>query len=204
MRLDSLFYRLAYRFGRPRWDSAEPRPDLVELIRHRPPGRALDVGCGTGANTRYLAAQGWDATGVDFSPEPIAMARSRAAAAGSAARFVAGDVTRLRETGIEGGFDLVIDVGCYHAVPAGLRDAYATELAAVTRAGADVYLAGIAAPPVTWRLLRAPGVTADDLRRHFGAEFEFADAQPAGPAGRARGFVRYHLVRKAPGRVAVA
>lgn len=31
MRIDTLFYRLAYRFGRPRWDSAEPRPELAGL-----------------------------------------------------------------------------------------------------------------------------------------------------------------------------
>ena len=100
MRIDSLFYRLAYRFGRPRLDSTEPRPDLIELVRHRPPGRALDLGCGTGASARYLAGQGWDAVGVDFSPEAIAVARSRAAAAGSSARFAVGDVTRLREAGL--------------------------------------------------------------------------------------------------------
>ena len=186
------------------WDSTEPRPDLIELVRHRPPGRALDLGCGTGASARYLAGQGWDAVGVDFSPEAIAVARSRAAAAGSSARFAVGDVTRLREAGLEGSFDLVIDVGCYHAVPAGLRDAYATELAAVTRAGTDLYIAGIADPPAAWRLLRAAGVTADDLRRHFGADFELAGEQPVNPAGRARGFVRYHLIRKAPSRAAAA
>ena len=90
----------------------------------------------------------------------------------------------------------MIDVGCYHAVPAALRDAYGTEVAAVTRPGADLYIAGIADPPATWRLLRAPGVTADDLRRHFGPEFELVDAQKAGPVGRAGGFVRYHLIRK--------
>ena len=99
MRIDSLFYRLTYRFGRPRWDSTEPTPGLTELMQHRPPGRALDIGCGTGTNTLYLARQGWDAAGVDYVPGAIATARSRAAASGSAARFTTADVTRLREAG---------------------------------------------------------------------------------------------------------
>jgi SAM-dependent methyltransferase len=198
MRIDSLFYRLAYRSGRPRWDSTQPRPELTELTRGRPPGRALDLGCGTGTDAIYLAGQGWQAVGVDFVPEAIATARSRAAASGSSASFAVGDVTRLREAGVRGDFDLVIDIGCYHAIPVRLRDSYATEVAAVTRPGADLYLAGISDPPTAWRLLGARGVSAGDLRRRFGADFSLADEQPAGPAGRAGSLVLYHLIRKDP------
>ena len=57
MSIGSLFYRLAYRSGRPRWDSTEPRPELVELAQGRSPGRALDLGCGTGTDCIYLAGQ---------------------------------------------------------------------------------------------------------------------------------------------------
>jgi hypothetical protein len=45
MRIDSLFYRLAYRMGKPRWDSTDPQRELADLTRSRPPGRALDLGC---------------------------------------------------------------------------------------------------------------------------------------------------------------
>ena len=199
MRIDLFFYRLAYRFGRPRWDSAEPRPELKGLLQDRPPGRALDLGCGTGTDAIYLARQGWEVVGVDFVPEAIATARTRAA--GSTASFVTGDVTRLRQAGVAGHFDLMIDIGCYHAIPAGRRDAYAAEMAAVARPGADFYLAGIADPPATWRLLGARGVSAGELRRRFGAYFDLADEQAAGPAGRVSHFVLHHLVRNqaAPG-----
>ena len=199
MRIDSLFYRLAYRSGTPRWDSAEPRPELTELAKGRAPGRALDLGCGTGSDVLYLASLGWDATGVDFVPRAIATARSRAAAAGSSASFTVGDVTRLREAGVRGQFDLVIDIGCYHAIPASHRDAYRDEVAAVTRPGGDLYLAGVTDPPATWRLLGARGLGAGALRRRFGSDFELADEQTAGRIGRAGTFVFYHLVRKRPG-----
>ena len=197
--ISSLFYRLAYRSGTPRWDSPEPRPEVAVLVRDRVPGRALDLGCGTGSDVIYLASLGWDAEGVDFAPGATAIARSRAAASGSSARFTTGDVTRLREAGVTGRFDLVIDVGCYHGVPAGRRDAYRSEVAAVTKPGGDLYLAGISHPPVSWRLLGAPGLSAGDLRRRFGADFDLVDEQTAGPVGRAGTFVLYHLVRKAPG-----
>jgi SAM-dependent methyltransferase len=199
MRIDSLFYRLAYRSGTPRWDSTEPRPELAELAKGRAPGRALDLGCGTGSDVLYLASLGWDATGVDFVPRAIAAARSRAAASGSSASFTVGDVTRLREAGVGGQFDLVIDIGCYHAIPASHRDAYRDEVAAVTRPGGDLYLAGVTDPPATWRLLGARGLGAGDLRRRFGPDFELAGEQTAGRIGRAGTFVFYHLVRKRPG-----
>ena len=196
MSIGSLFYRLAYRSGRPRWDSTEPRPELVELAQGRLPGRALDLGCGTGTDSIYLASQGWEATGVDFAPQAIAMARSRAAASGSSATFAVGDVTRLREAGVRGDFDLVVDIGCYHGIPAGRRDAYVAEIAAVTKPGADLYLAGVSNPPAAWRLLGARGINADDLRRRFGAYFDLADERKAGPIGRAGSFVLYHLLRR--------
>jgi len=200
MSIGSLFYRLAYRSGTPRWDSTEPRPEVAELARNRERGRALDLGCGTGSDALYLAGRGWDVTGVDFTPRAIAIARSRATAAGSAASFTVGDVTRLREAGVDGHFDLVIDIGCYHGIPASRRNAYRTGVAAVTLPGSDLYLAGIGAPPAAWRLLGAPGLRADDLRRRFGADFDLVDEQTAGPVGRAGAFVLYHLVRRGAGQ----
>ena len=200
MSLSSAFYRLAYRSGQPSWDSSEPRPELAELVRGRPPGRALDLGCGTGTDVLYLAGQGWDATGVDFAPRAIAIARARAATSGARATFAVGDVTRLAEAGISGVFDLVTDTGCYHGIPAGRRDAYAAGVAAVTRPGGDLYLAGVADPPATWRLLGARGIDAEDLRRHFGASFDLTGQRDAGPVGRAGRFVLYHLVRRPPAR----
>lgn len=208
VRLDALYYRFAYGSGTPFWDSSEPRPEVVELAACRSPGRVLDLGCGTGSNSLYLASLGWEVVGADFTSKAIETASSRAGASGSSARFVVADVTRLRADGISGSFDLVIDIGCYHAVPASLRDAYRTEVAAVTRAGGDLYVAGISEPPATWRLLGAgAGVTAGELSQRFGADFDLVDqrqvAPPARPPkrliGRAVPLVLYHLVRKGPG-----
>jgi SAM-dependent methyltransferase len=203
MRLDAIFYRLAYRGGRPRWDTGEPQPELRDLAAPAG-GRALDLGCGTGANAIAIARNGWKVVGVDFVPEAIATANERArearvtgsGGAKGSVTFVQGDVTCLRELGVRGPFDLVIDIGCYHAIPAGRRDAYVAEVAAVTRPGADVYLAGVSRPPATWRLLGAGGMTAEELRRRFGAQFDVVDEVSGGRMGRAGDFVRYHLVRR--------
>uniref|UniRef100_Q02AC8 Methyltransferase type 12 n=1 Tax=Solibacter usitatus (strain Ellin6076) TaxID=234267 RepID=Q02AC8_SOLUE len=49
-----------------------PSPLLVQVADLLPPGRALDLACGTGRNARYLAALGWQVTAVDSDPFAIA------------------------------------------------------------------------------------------------------------------------------------
>jgi len=196
MRLDSVFYRFAYRFGSTRWDSDEPRAELQDLAPSCTTGRALDIGCGTGTNAIYLASKGWEVLGVDFVPEAVKVAEARARSAGSSATFLLADATELRQAGVRGPFDLIVDIGCYHGVPAGRRDAYVAEVAAAAQHGADFYLAGISDPPASWRLLRATGVSAAELRNRFGGDFELADERVVAAAGRMSHFVLYRLVRK--------
>ena len=47
--------------------TAEPNRFLVAEVNGLAPGRALDLACGEGRNAVWLAAQGWEVTGVDFS-----------------------------------------------------------------------------------------------------------------------------------------
>lgn len=59
-----------------------PNAHLVGEVVKLPPGRALDAGCGHGADTLWLAAHGWQVTAVDFSTSALAHGRSMAEAAG--------------------------------------------------------------------------------------------------------------------------
>lgn len=190
MALDRILYRLTYRLGTPRWDTGVPQPELEQLVRGLAPGRALDLGCGTGADAVYLAGHGWEATGIDFAPEAIAAAKKKAADAGVSAAFVLGDASRLADAGVRGPFDLLLDVGCYHTIPASRRDAYVAGAAGAARPGADFYLAGIADPPRLWRLLGARGIGADEIKSRFGRYFSVAGQQRKGAR-----LVAYHLVR---------
>ena len=190
MTLDRILYRLTYRLGTPRWDTGVPQPELEQLVRGRAPGRALDLGCGTGADAVYLAGHGWDAVGIDFAPEAIAAANKKAADAGVDAAFVHGDASRLADAGVPGPFDLLLDIGCYHTIPASRRDAYVAGAAAAARPSADFYLAGLADPPRLWRLLGARGIGADEIKSRFGPYFSLVGQQRKG--GR---LVVYHLVR---------
>ena len=144
--LRRLLFELRYRFGRPRWDTGVTPPELVAFVAERSAGRALDLGCGTGTNVAFLARRGWDAVGVDFAPRAISLARRRAREAGVAhrARFLVADVTRLPDLG--GPFDLALDMGCLHSVPAERRADYARGLLARLAPG-GTYLLYAFCPP---------------------------------------------------------
>lgn len=60
-----------------------PNGHLIVEAAELSPGRALDVGCGHGAETLWLAAHGWQVTAMDFSPAALAHGRSMAEAAGA-------------------------------------------------------------------------------------------------------------------------
>jgi SAM-dependent methyltransferase len=55
-----------------------PNAFLVEILKGRRPGRALDVGMGQGRNALYLAGQGWDVTGFDPAERAVDVARAEA------------------------------------------------------------------------------------------------------------------------------
>lgn len=132
----SLAYRLMYLVGFTPWDTEVVPPELAALVEGEeasPPGRALDVGCGTGTQAVYLAREGWRVTAIDVVEKPLRRARARAAAAGVAIDFRRADAGRLAEAGLRPGFDLVLDRGCFHGLSAHQRTAYAdavTDLAA--------------------------------------------------------------------------
>jgi SAM-dependent methyltransferase len=73
--------------------SGRPNPHLVGEAGELDPGRAVDVGCGEGADAIWLARQGWEVTGADVSPVGLERAARNAAEAGEA---IAGRITWRR------------------------------------------------------------------------------------------------------------
>jgi SAM-dependent methyltransferase len=135
-----IWWNLSYVFGRPRWDTGITPPELVELVESGqvPPGRALDIGCGTGTNAIYLAEHGFRAVGTDIAWLAIRRARRKARKAGVRAAFYVGEAVKLGTPAgppIGDAFDLAVDIGCLHAIQSGDRVAYASMLRRVLRVG---------------------------------------------------------------------
>jgi SAM-dependent methyltransferase len=121
-----LFFSFWYLLFKPPWDSGIPAPELVRAVANRPPGRALDLGCGTGTNVRYLAERGWQAAGLDFAPSAIAKARRKLGPL--PATLLVGDVTKLESLPLPGPFDLALDMGCFHSLDDDGRKRYVAGL----------------------------------------------------------------------------
>jgi SAM-dependent methyltransferase len=79
-----------YAEGRARW-SGKPNGTLVEEVAGLRPGRALDLGCGQGADAIWLAQQGWTVTAVDIAQTALDTAMRNADAAGVPSRPARGE-----------------------------------------------------------------------------------------------------------------
>jgi len=144
-------------FIRPPWDSGISPPELMEFIRSNQPGRAIDLGCGTGTNIITLAKNGWQVTGVDFAAHAISKARRKVQAAGVTADLRVSDVTRL--DGIDGPFDFVLDLGCFHGLQASEKASYLNQLQRVCAPGAVWLLYGFFKRD---NMLLGPGMVSND------------------------------------------
>jgi len=127
-------------FRRPPWDSGVTPSELLSFLEDRSPGRAIDLGCGTGTNVITLASYGWRATGVDFIPAAIKQARRKARQAGVTADFAVEDVTRLDRFG--GPYELVLDIGCFHSLSEKEKLAYIRQVDRLLAPGGFWFLYG--------------------------------------------------------------
>jgi SAM-dependent methyltransferase len=198
------FYNLWYRYGTPPWVGSA-RSELVRLVEQgvlAPPGRAIDLGCGTGANSIYLAQQGFSVTGVDFAPAALDKARASAHAAGVDVNFVQDDFTRLNR--VEGPFDLLVDYGSFDDLGPSSRAAYVRAVVPLARPGARFLLWCFEWEPKLWEraamaLLPNGNLTLrpGEVHRAFSEAFDIE--RIAGESGLStwpRGWACYLMTRK--------
>lgn len=108
-----LSFNLRY-IGKPPWDTCISPPELHEFIDNHNPGRALDLGAGTGTNMLTLARAGWQVEGVEYALIAACQARRKLKRECFSPRVYVRSVTNLDF--LDGSFDLILDIGCYHTL----------------------------------------------------------------------------------------
>lgn len=126
--------------------SGSPNQGLVSSVGRLPPGRALDLGCGEGADAVWLAERGWQITAVDISPTAVSRGREAAEETGipdGRIEWVAADLARWKPTAH---FDLVIS--CFMHSPLEFeRTAVLRRAAGQVLPGGHLLIVGHAGPP---------------------------------------------------------
>jgi cyclopropane fatty-acyl-phospholipid synthase-like methyltransferase len=150
---------------------------------------ALDIGCGTGVNSVFMAQNGLKVTGIDFIPKALAFARERAKKSQVDVDLVQSDVTEFYNAEK---FDLILDNGCLHTFDNRKRVKYKEKLLSLMSDRANYVLLHISKSKPLDFGLGPKGKSKDEIERFFGPELRLVEFLP-----RAGGmpFHQYRFVR---------
>ncbi len=106
-----------YRENDTPWITGYPSTQLIKILDGfiTVSGPVLEVGCGTGANTLYMASRGLNVTGIDVSETAVELARHEAAVRQIECTFLCQDVRDI-STDLNGTFALIFDRGFFHCL----------------------------------------------------------------------------------------
>ena len=137
-----------YLGGDTPWDTGIVPPEVIALVDSPVVSRgwALDLGCGSGVTSCFLAAHGFRVVGIDLSQVALRRASARAAASGLACSFVRASVGCLGFACMQA--TLAIDIGCFHNLSPAGRTSYIRALAQLLRPGAHYLLYTFFSPDV--------------------------------------------------------
>ncbi|MDR1483547.1 MAG: class I SAM-dependent methyltransferase [Planctomycetaceae bacterium] len=151
------------------WTDIRIPKELKELVKNNRPRTSLELGCGLGRFSTYMARQGVQATAVDFSAVAIERAKRRVADDKQQAKFFVGDVTNLEMLNEQ--FDVSFDVGCFHCLDKEGQKKYVNEVHRLLKPDAT---------HLFWAMDRSPSdmmLTPDYVAGVFDGKFELADAK---------------------------
>jgi ubiquinone/menaquinone biosynthesis C-methylase UbiE len=154
------------------WTDIRIPKQLKELVVINKPKTSLELGCGIGRYSSFMAKQGIQAIGVDFSAVAIQKAQKRIANEEKKPSFFVGDVTNLKN--ITEQFDVSFDIGCFHCLKEVEQKKYVEELYRLLKPGAIHLL---------WALDNSPSkikLNSEYISNIFGNNFRLVKSQYSG------------------------
>ena len=193
-----------YRSRQTPWDTGVTPPEVERFWKERRPpfsgAFALDIGCGTGLNTLFLARQGLCAIGVDLSGHALGRAQNRLLASiqegflpqSGEAAFIQADVGSLPVGKL--GAVYALDIGCLHSLPDARRPAYAEGVCRALRARGYYHLYAFERDSTDSPGAR--GMGEGEVAALFGDEMEIVAEELGVPASHSSRRSRWYLLRK--------
>jgi SAM-dependent methyltransferase len=156
------------------WHEADPPALLVKAINQRStPGSALDIGCGAGTYSIYMAECGYQVTAIDFMPQAIAMLKKRIVGRDLAIDALQADIGQWTASHP---FDIVLDIGCLHTPGTIDIAAYKSQLLKWLAPGGDFILLHFGRRGWwDWWPIGPSRIYADTICQKFAPEFELAE-----------------------------
>jgi SAM-dependent methyltransferase len=149
------------RYARGDMADKPAEPVMITAVDNLAPGRALDVACGRGRNSLYLAVRGWQVTAVDYSEVALSKLRERAAEAGVKVDALHADLEKGEFTIGPDAYDLIVDC-CYLQ-----RSLFAAMRAGVRPEGLVVCVIPLTDPHSTLAMNPEFLLDPGELRRYF-------------------------------------
>jgi cyclopropane fatty-acyl-phospholipid synthase-like methyltransferase len=155
----------------PPWDIGAAQPAMVALLATHPPfSPVLDVGCGSGDLSIYLAKLGYEVLGVDFVETAITKAQEKIASlppeAAQRLTFQVADALKPSLQGIQ--FGAIVDSGFFHLFKPEQCDRYVEELRRALRPGGLYYLHAFSMDFPIPNMPRQ--ITAEEVQARFSRE----------------------------------
>ena len=151
------------------WGDVRIPKELNDLVKANNPKTSLELGCGLGRFSTYMAEQGIKATGVDFSSVAVEKAKKRVANSEHKPTFLEGDVTNLEMLNEQ--FDVSFDIGCFHCLDEEGQRKYVSEVSRLLKPGASLLI---------WAMVSSPSdirITPDYIAKTFENRFQLVNSR---------------------------
>ena len=148
------------------WTDSRIPKELKEIVELHNPKTSLELGCGLGVFSSFMASQGIKATGVDFSSVAVEKAKKRVANNIYKPEYIVGDVTNLEI--INEQFDVSYDVGCFHCLNEESQQKYVSEIYRLLKPGATHLIWALDSSPSGIKL--SPNYIAKQFENNFQLE----------------------------------
>ncbi|GEM_PF-2148499 len=165
------------------WESQEPTSLATELVDHdvvKEGTHVLDLGCGFGRNSNWLASKGAIVDAVNINEEELNEARKRASELNVKVNYVKADAGVLPFS--DSSFDVILDAGCTHMCEKETQERFVLEARRILKTGGYLQYFGFSKEHPGY--LRNPNSTQfrdiGDIRRQYGEYFEIGEPKRKG------------------------